>query len=175
MLPSVYLQDMWSAFFVHLKKSWFESHNYSDKGAQARDTFTCAARKENGTSYIDLASQQAYSLVQSCASGHVHEVVHTLRHLLAEAIGIEVIVRGWGMKEGGGRDGLATRVGKLKLRSPSPRTYPSTTTHPPCLPSCFSMFEHWPSLVTPYPTHLREGHNGAPPKALNSKLSFRPA
>ena len=32
MLPSVYLQDMWSAFFVHLKKSWFESHNYSDKG-----------------------------------------------------------------------------------------------------------------------------------------------
>ena len=32
MLPSVYLQDMWSAFFVHFKKSWFESHNYSDKG-----------------------------------------------------------------------------------------------------------------------------------------------
>ena len=55
------------------------------------------------------------------------------------------------------------------------RTYPSTTTHPPCLPLCFWMFEHWPSLVTPYPTHLREGHNGAPPKALNSKLSFRPA
>ena len=55
------------------------------------------------------------------------------------------------------------------------RTYPSTTTHPPCLPLCFWMFEHWPSLVTPYPTHLRESHNGAPPKALNSKLSFRPA
>ena len=96
----MYLQDMWSAFFVHFKKSWFESHNYSDKGAQARDTFTCAARKENGTSYIDLASQQAYSLAQSCASGHVHEIVQTLRHLLAEAIGIEVIVRGWG-DEGG--------------------------------------------------------------------------
>ena len=92
MLPSVCLQDMWSAFFVHFKKSWFESHNYSDKGAQARDTFTCAARKENGTSYIDLASQQAYSPVQSSASGHVHEVVHTLRHLLAEAIDIVVIV-----------------------------------------------------------------------------------
>ena len=45
MLPSVYLQDMWSAFFVHLKKSWFESHNYSDKGAQARDTFTQPERK----------------------------------------------------------------------------------------------------------------------------------
>ena len=92
MLPSVYLRDMWSAFFVHLKKSWFESHNYSDNGAQTRDTFNCAARKENGTSYIDLASQQAYSLAQSCASGHAHEVVHTLRHLLAEAIDIVVIV-----------------------------------------------------------------------------------
>ena len=92
MLPSVYLQDMWSAFFVHVKKSWLESHNYSDKGARARDTFTSEARKENGTSYIDLASQQAYSLVQSCASGHVHEVVHTLWQLLAEAIDIVVIV-----------------------------------------------------------------------------------
>ena len=86
--------------------------------------------------------------------------------------------RGWGMKEGGGRDGLATpcRGAQVALAIPAhQRTYPSTTTHPPCLPLCFWMFEHWPSLVTPYPTHLREGHKGAPPKAFNSKLSFRPA
>ena len=81
----------------------------------------------------------------------------------------------------GGRDGLSTRAGELKLRSlPSPpipahqRAYPSFTTHPPCLPLCFWMFEHWPSLVTPYTTHLREG-NAAPPGAFNFKLSFRPA
>ena len=79
-----------------------------------------------------------------------------------------------------GRDGLATRVVELKLRSLPPipahqRAYPSFTTHPPCLPLCFWMFEHWLSLVTPYTTHLREGHNAAPPGALNFKLSFRPA
>ena len=89
----VYLRDMWSAFFVHLKKSWFESHNYSDKERRLTTRSPVQPqRKENGTSYIDLASQQAYSLVQSCAFGHVHEVVHTLRHLLAEAIDIVVIV-----------------------------------------------------------------------------------
>ena len=42
-------------------------------------------RKENGTSLSDLACQRAYSLAQSCTFGHVHEAVHALRHLLAEA------------------------------------------------------------------------------------------
>ena len=68
-------------------------------------------------------------------------------------------------------------------RSSSCAHHPRPPTHlpqhhsPPTMPSflCFWVFEHWPSLVTPYPTHLREGHNGAPPKTLNSKLSFRPA
>ena len=79
----------------------------------------------------------------------------------------------------GGRERECLNIGRgaqVALTIPAhQRTYPSTTTHPPCLPLCFWIFEHWPSLVTPYPTHLREGHNGAPPKALNSKLSFRPA
>ena len=154
MLPSVYLQDMWSAFFVQLKKGWFESHNYSDKRRRLATPSPVQPERKNGTSYIDLASQQAYSLAQSCASGHVHEVVHTLRHLLASC--------------------YPCRGAQVELTIPAhQRTYPSTTTHPPCLPSCFWMFEHWPALTGhPRPDPPEGGPQWRPAQGIQFQAEF---